>query len=63
MELGLKMGEDYELVEASFGTPGRDEVVALGGLNQVPFLVDGNTQMYESADIVRYIEEKFAKKS
>lgn len=61
MEMGLKPGVDYELVEASFGTPGRDEVIALGGKSQVPFLVDGDTQMYESDDILRYVIAKYSK--
>ncbi|MCC5814237.1 MAG: glutathione S-transferase N-terminal domain-containing protein [Leptospira sp.] len=60
-DLGLKQGEDYELVEASFGTPGRDEVIALGGKSQVPFMVDGETKLYESNDIIQYLENKFQK--
>lgn len=59
-KMGLVPGKDYELVEASRGTPGRDEVVRLGGKSQVPFLVDGNTQMYESRDIVTYVKKKLA---
>ncbi|MDF3819021.1 glutathione S-transferase N-terminal domain-containing protein [Leptospira sp. 96542] len=58
--LGLKMGEDVELVEASYGTEGRAEVVKLGGISQVPFLVDGSIQMYESADIIRYLKQKYS---
>ncbi|WP_210410008.1 glutathione S-transferase N-terminal domain-containing protein [Leptospira langatensis] len=57
-EMGLLEGKDYELVEASRGTPGRDEVVRLGGLSQVPFLVDGNIRMYESRDIVDYVRSR-----
>jgi glutathione S-transferase len=60
-DLGLKQGVDYELVEASFGTPGRDEVIALGGKSQVPFMVDGETKLYESNDIIQYLENKFQK--
>lgn len=60
MNMGLKEGEDFELVEASRGTPGRDEVVSLGGKNQVPFMVDGETKMYESNDIIQYIENKYS---
>ncbi|MCG9873843.1 MAG: glutathione S-transferase N-terminal domain-containing protein [Leptospiraceae bacterium] len=58
--LGLKENKDYKLIEASRGTPGREEVLKLGGMNQVPFLVDDEVQMYESADIIDYIEKKFA---
>lgn len=57
--LGLTEGKDYILVEASYGTPGRDEVIKLGGISQVPFLVDGETKMYESLDIIDYLRNKF----
>lgn len=56
--LGLVIGKDFELVEASRGTPGRQEVVRLGGINQVPFLVDDEVKMYESRDIVEYVRKK-----
>lgn len=59
-KMGLVEGKDYELVEASRGTAGREEVVRLGGISQVPFLVDGATQMYESRDIVKYVQVKKA---
>jgi len=58
--LGLKVGIDFEFVEASYGTPGRKEVIRLGGLSQVPFLVDGEIQMYESLDIIDYLQKKFS---
>ncbi|EKJ88725.1 glutathione S-transferase-like protein [Leptospira meyeri] len=58
--LGLIPGKDIEYVEASYGTPGRAEVVRLGGLSQVPFLVDGDVQMYESADIIAYLRSKYS---
>ncbi|MEM7180282.1 MAG: glutathione S-transferase N-terminal domain-containing protein [Spirochaetota bacterium] len=57
--MGLLLGKDYELVEASRGTPGRDEVLQIGGKGQVPFLVDGEVNMYESDDIIRYLQAKF----
>ncbi|PNV76702.1 glutathione S-transferase N-terminal domain-containing protein [Leptospira inadai] len=57
-KLGLEVGKDFELVEASRGTAGREEVVQLGGLSQVPFLVDGDIKMYESRDIVDYVRSK-----
>lgn len=60
-ELGLQVGKDYILIEASRGTPGREEVIALGGLNQVPFLVDGDVKMYESEEIVQYLRKKYSK--
>jgi glutathione S-transferase len=59
-ELKLKEGSDYVLIEASRNTAGREEVVKLGGKSQVPFLVDDNTMMYESDDIVQYLRTKFS---
>ncbi|WP_411822839.1 glutathione S-transferase N-terminal domain-containing protein [Leptospira sp. 'Mane'] len=59
-DLGLVENKDFVLVEASRGTPGRDEVVSLGGISQVPFLVDGDTKMYESGDIVAYLRKKYS---
>jgi glutathione S-transferase len=59
--LNLKEEKDYKLVEASRGTPGRNEVIKLGGINQVPFLVDESIVMYESEDIILYLQNKFSK--
>ena len=38
-----------------------EELVARGGERQVPYLVDttANVEMYESADICAYLEEKY----
>jgi glutaredoxin 3 len=38
-----------------------DELVARGGKQQVPYLVDAecNVEMYESADIVEYLDKRF----
>jgi glutathione S-transferase len=36
-----------------------EELVALGGKKQVPYLVDGNVAMYESDDIVEYLEKTY----
>lgn len=36
-----------------------EELVALGGKRQVPFLIDGDVSMYESQDIINYIEAKY----
>ena len=47
-------GVKYELINAEPDTEGRDELVKLGGKAQIPFLVDGNTMMYESNDIIEY---------
>ncbi len=35
-----------------------DRLIKLGGKRQVPFLVDGNTKMYESNDIINYLKTK-----
>jgi glutathione S-transferase len=58
--MNLVQGKDYQLVDASRGTPGRDELLRIGGRNQVPFLVDGDVKMYESMDIIHYILKKIA---
>ncbi len=36
-----------------------DELISLGGKKQTPFLLDGDTMMYESTDIIAYLEEKY----
>jgi glutathione S-transferase len=58
-QLGLREGADFELVDATWGTPGRAELLQRGGISQVPFLTDGETAMYESRDIIRYMRQKF----
>lgn len=35
----------------------RDDLLTIGGKGQVPCLVIGETPLYESADIVRWLEE------
>jgi glutathione S-transferase len=60
-ELGLKQGKDFKIIEAGAGTPGRDVILKIGGKGQVPFMMDGRVHMYESSDIIEYIEKKFAK--
>lgn len=37
------------------------ELMELGGKKQEPFMVDGDTMMYESKSIIDYIEGKYAK--
>lgn len=60
-KLNLKKGEDFEYIDAALGTPGREIVFKEGGKSQVPFMIDGDTRMYESGDIIEYIEKKFSK--
>ena len=40
-----------------------DELIAKGGKRQVPYLIDDehNVSMYESADIVEYLERTYGK--
>ena len=54
-QMGLQEGVDFESVAAGPGTPGRLTVQAKGGKAMVPFLVDGETAMYESDDIIAYL--------
>jgi glutathione S-transferase len=37
-----------------------DELIKRGGKRQVPYLVDGDTEMYESDAIVEYLQKKHA---
>lgn len=55
-DMGLVAGADYQVIEAGPGTPGRLTVQQLGGKTMVPFLVDGDIHMYESDDIIAYIQ-------
>jgi len=57
-EIGLTEGVDFESIEAGPGTPGRLTVQTIGGKSMVPFLVDGEINMYESDDIVAYLRSR-----
>ena len=52
----------YVLHNVAKGSPSRDAFVARSGRMMVPYLVDPNTgaEMFESADIVRYLDETYA---
>lgn len=52
----------YRLHNVAKGSPSRDAFVARSGRMMVPYLVDPNTgaEMFESADIVRYLDETYA---
>ncbi|MBA3548424.1 MAG: glutathione S-transferase N-terminal domain-containing protein [Nannocystis sp.] len=52
----------YVLHNVGRGSPRRAEFVALSGKMQVPYLVDPNTgtAMFESADIVAYLDKTYA---
>jgi glutathione S-transferase len=51
----------YRLHNVAKGSPRRDAFVRRSGRMMVPFLVDPNTgqEMFESADIVRYLDETY----
>ena len=55
-EFGLEEGEDFTVIDAAQGTPGREVVLNKGGKAMVPFLIDGDTSMYESGDIIAYLK-------
>jgi glutathione S-transferase len=56
-QFGLQEGKDFATIDAAPGTPGRDVVLSVGGKTMVPFLIDGDTSMYESDDIVAYLKQ------
>ena len=58
-KFGLKEGEHFSVIDAAPGTPGNDVVLKVGGDTMVPFLIDGDVSMYESDDIIAYMEKKF----
>ena len=60
-DMGLQKDVDYTIVDGAPGTPGRLVVQNRGGKAMVPFLIDGDTSMYESDDIIAYIKEKMQK--
>lgn len=53
------MNIKFQLIDSAPGTPGRIELLKLGGREQVPFLVDGDTMMYESSDIIEYARKNY----
>lgn len=57
-----QMAIPFEEIDAEQGTPGSEELVRLGGKQQVPFLVDeeAGVSMYESNDIISYVRTRAA---
>jgi glutaredoxin len=49
-----EMDIEYEEIYSEPGKPTHEELIALGGKAQVPFLVHGDVKMYESDDIIDY---------
>ncbi|MGB3212857.1 MAG: glutathione S-transferase N-terminal domain-containing protein [Desulforhopalus sp.] len=60
-QFGLEEGKDFTTIDAAIGTPGRKVVLSVGGKGMVPFLIDGETSMYESNDIIAYLKENVGK--
>jgi glutaredoxin 2 len=54
-EFGFKE-EDFTVIDAAPETPGREVLLNRGGKPMVPFLIDGDTCMYESGDIITYLK-------
>jgi glutathione S-transferase len=55
----------YRLHNVAHGSRGREAFIARSGKMMVPYLVDPNTgrEMFESADIIDYLEASYAKRS
>lgn len=52
-------GYEVDFIDAPPGSKNRAQMVAIGKKEMVPFLVDGDISMYESDDIIGYLETKF----
>jgi len=46
---------DVEIIEAENGSKNQETLINIGGKQQVPFLLDKETKMYESDDIIAYL--------
>ena len=60
----LMTGEDLNITfdEKNIADPAvAEELIARGGKRQVPYLVDDDTEMYESDDIIAYLTQKYGK--
>lgn len=57
-----EMGVKYQEIDADYGTAGSEELVRLGGKQQVPFLVDedAGVSLYESNQIIEYARKRIA---
>ena len=53
-------GVNYEKKDVS-NSKNHQELMEIGGIDQVPFLKDDKIQMYESDDIIAYAKEKYCK--
>lgn len=57
-EQKLQQGIDFRLHDVQRDPDAEKRLLELGGDFQVPFLVHGDTRMYESLDIIKYIQGK-----
>lgn len=57
-DLGLREGSDLQIIDAAPGTPGRETVLEVGGKAMVPFMIDGEQVLYESDEIVAYLQAR-----
>jgi glutathione S-transferase len=58
-KIGYQEGKDMTIIDAAPGTKGREVVLDIGGKAMVPFLLDGDTSLYESDDIIEYLRNSF----
>lgn len=60
LEAAEDLGTTLNLKNIAADPALREELVARGGKAQVPYLVDSdtNTEMYESADIIDYLQQR-----
>ena len=50
---------DYGVVQVPYDRGLRDEVIALTGQDKTPVLIDGDTVLWESREIVAYLYETY----
>lgn len=60
-EAAAELGVEFDERDINEKPEHLDELIAHGGMRQVPFLVDeeNNVAMYESDDIITYLTEKY----
>jgi glutathione S-transferase len=63
LKAGEQIGVSLELLDVSADEKLREELIIKGGKKQVPFLVDDErgVMMYESGDIIEYLNEHYGK--
>lgn len=51
--------EDVEMVDIEADPKNKDELIALGGMYQVPMLLIDGKPLYESDDIIKWFKENY----